>query len=450
LLLFAVAAASAGQTAMLAFLPSLVDDGQSPLSLRAHDFHVASLSAVHPLAALLFAPLWGWLADRVDYRVVLRAALVVLVFALAPVGVVALPVLYLLRMLAGMSAAAIIPLALLATSFAAGGRSKRAIHFTWLTAFVFLGDMSAPLLAEASRAVFPRAPLLMLAALVAMIALFMMFVRLPASGGAGSRGDDREAASLPTTLILLLVTVLGGGGLAAIHVSLLVTRAETSLNRETIAWMLSLCGFAMLAAQLFHTRVSWLVTAPRLLACFTLALLAAALFVFPYGSSMVGIAGLIVAAGWSSASIRLVTSFWIGGSALPSGWKLGLQHAAASIGQALAPIAIALAEPGEQSRILLASAGCRCFSSLRCRWSGGEGRTRQEPTADEGLRGLMPILSEAVHAARSIEPCAQARSSRNGRGDDGYSSARDDTQKPQESLPASLLVDGVKMAATAS
>lgn len=68
---------------------------------------------------------------------------------------------------------------------------------------------------------------------------------------------------------------------------------------------------------------------------------------------MVGIAGLIVAAGWSSASIRLVTSFWIGGSALPSGWKLGLQHAAASIGQALAPIAIALAEPGEQSRILL-------------------------------------------------------------------------------------------------
>jgi MFS transporter, DHA1 family, tetracycline resistance protein len=65
------------------------------------------------------------------------------------------------------------------------------------------------------------------------------------------------------------------------------------------------------------------------------------------------IAGLIVAAGWSSASLRLVTSFWISGPTLPSGWKLGLQHAAASIGQALAPLAIALADPGEQSLILI-------------------------------------------------------------------------------------------------
>ncbi|MDF0544136.1 hypothetical protein PX699_17440 [Sphingobium sp. H39-3-25] len=105
-----------------------------------------------------------------------------------------------------------------------------------------------------------------------------------------------------------------GRGLAAMHVSLLVTRVETGLNREAIAWMLSLCGLAMLAAQLFHTRVPWLVTAPpRLLACLTLGLLAAALFVFSYASSMIAMAALIVAAGWSSASLRLVTSFWISG-----------------------------------------------------------------------------------------------------------------------------------------
>ncbi|WP_281822884.1 MFS transporter [Sphingobium sp. BS19] len=354
LLQFAVAAAAAGQTAILAFLPSLVDEGPVPLSLRAHDFHVASLSAAHPLAALLFAPLWGWLADRMDYRVLLRAALILLAFALAPVGVVALPTLYLLRALAGMSAAAIIPLALLSTSFAGGGRAERAMHFTWLTAFVFLGDLSAPLLAEVSGAVFPRAPLLMLSVAVAMIAVLMLVAPLPVRGAArpGSGGDG-EAQSLPTTSILLLVTVVGGGGLAAMHVSLLVTRVEASLNREAIAWMLSLCGLAMLAAQLFHTRVPWLVTAPRLLACLTLGLLAAALFVFPYASSMIVIAGLIVAAGWSSASLRLVTSFWISGPPLPSGWKLGLQHAAASIGQALAPLAIALADPGEQSLILI-------------------------------------------------------------------------------------------------
>lgn len=352
LLLFAVAAASAGQTAILAFLPSLVDDGQVPLSMRAHDFHVASLSAAHPLAALLFAPLWGWLADRMDYRLILRAALILLALALAPVGLASLPTLYLLRMLAGMSAAAIIPLALLSTSFAGSGRTEQARHFTWLTAFVFLGDLSAPLLAEASGAVFPRAPLLMLSAVVTMIAVLMLLTPLPVRGTAGLRGDDRQTPSLPATAILLIVTIVGGGGLAAMHVSLLVTRADPTLTREAIAWMLSLCGLAMLTAQLFHTRVSWLVTAPRLLACLTLAFLAAALFVFPYGSSMIAIAGLVVVAGWSSASLRLVTSFWISGPALPSGWKLGLQHAAASIGQALAPMAIALAEPSEQSAIL--------------------------------------------------------------------------------------------------
>lgn len=347
-----MAAASAGQTAILAFLPSLVDDGHVPFSLRAHDFHVAGLSAAHPLAALLFAPLWGWLADHMDYRVILRAALILLALALGPVGLVALPTLYVLRMFAGMSAAAIIPLALLSTSFAASGRIEQAMHFTWLTAFVFLGDLSAPLLAEVSGAVYPRAPLLMLSAVVAMIAVLMLFARLPARGAPGLRGGDRQAPSLPATAILLLVTIASGGGLAAMHVSLLVTRGDTSLTREAIAWMLSLCGLAMLAAQLFHTRVSWLVTAPRLLAGLTLALLAAALFIFPYGSSMIAIAGLIVVAGWSSASLRLVTSFWISGPALPSGWKLGLQHSAASIGQALAPMAIALAAPGEQSAIL--------------------------------------------------------------------------------------------------
>ena len=54
-LLLAAAAASAGQTAILAFLPALVDPARGALSSSAHDFHVASLTAVHPLAALLAA-----------------------------------------------------------------------------------------------------------------------------------------------------------------------------------------------------------------------------------------------------------------------------------------------------------------------------------------------------------------------------------------------------------
>ncbi|WP_395444501.1 MFS transporter [Caulobacter sp. UC70_42] len=264
-MLLAVAAASAGQTAVLAFLPTLVDGGQADLALRIHDVHVASLTAAHPLAALVFAPLWGWLADRIDYRIILRTALVVLALATAPVGAVPLPMLYGLRLLAGLSAAAIIPLALLSTNFAPGGRDEQARRFTWLTAFMFLGDLFGPLLAEASASLFPRTPLLVLALVIAVLALALTtgIVRLPARCAARPEGRRLQAPPRVVTLVLLLVTIVGGGGLAAMHVSLLVTRSEGALSREAIAGMLSLCGLAMLAAQLFHTRVTWLVTAPR-------------------------------------------------------------------------------------------------------------------------------------------------------------------------------------------
>ncbi|CAM5557698.1 MFS transporter OS=Sphingobium scionense OX=1404341 GN=GGQ90_005844 PE=4 SV=1 [Sphingobium scionense] len=91
---------------------------------------------------------------------------------------------------------------------------------------------------------------------------------------------------------------------------------------------------------------------PRRLAGLTLGLLAAALFLFPVAASMAELSGIIVAAGWSSATLRLVTSFWISGAAAPSGLKLGLQHSAASIGQALAPLAIAVVAPGAQHLVL--------------------------------------------------------------------------------------------------
>jgi predicted MFS family arabinose efflux permease len=177
-------------------------------------------------------------------------------------------------------------------------------------------------------------------------------VRLPRWCAPCIDGGDLPAPTLGATLILLFVTIVAGGGLAAMHVNLLVTRSVISLSREEIAWMLSLCGLGMLAAQIFHARLDWLVTMPRRLAGLTLGLLAAALFLFPVAASMAELSGIIVAAGWSSATLRLVTSFWISGAAAPSGLKLGLQHSAASIGQALAPLAIAVVAPGAQPLVL--------------------------------------------------------------------------------------------------
>ncbi|MFC0203267.1 MFS transporter [Novosphingobium soli] len=352
MLLLAAAAAAAGQTAILAFLPTLVDSGAAGLAPRTHDFHVASLTTVHPFAALLLAPFWGRLADRMDYRIILRTALIVLALATAPIGAVSLPALYLLRALAGMASAAIIPLALLSASSAVPERGEQAKRFTWLTAFVFLGDMAGPLLAEGSAALTPRTPLLMVGLGIAVVAILLGLAHLPPRCVACPEIRHPRASSRPATSPLLLIALVGGGGLAAIHVALLVTRAGDAPSRETIAWMLSLCGFAMLAAQLFLARVAWLVTMPRRLAGLTLALLAASLFLFPLGHAALPLAGIIFVAGWSSASLRLVTSFWIGGNTVPSGAGLGLQHAAASVGQALAPLALAFTSPRGQPVIL--------------------------------------------------------------------------------------------------
>lgn len=357
MLLLAVAAASAGQTGILAFLPTLVDHNPVDASPRVHDLNVALLTAIHPLAALLFAPLWGWLADRMDYRISLRTALILLALVIAPIGTVSVPALYLLRIGAGIAAAAIIPLALLSASFSAQERSERAQRFAWLTAFVFLGDMVGPILAEAGARLTPRTPLLMMGLAVSAIAIALCFVRLPDRCVACPVSSLSKGQSQPVAAMLLLIAMVSGGGLAAMHVDLLVSRADYLLDREEIALMLSLCGLAMLAAQLFHQRVPWVVTAPRLIACTTLALLAGALLTFSHISSVISTAGVIITAGWSSASLRLVTSFWISGAGLPSGWKLGLQHAAASIGQALAPLAIAFAEPAGRPSILTGIGG---------------------------------------------------------------------------------------------
>jgi MFS family permease len=350
-LLLAAAAASAGQTAILAFLPALVDPARGALSSSAHDFHVASLTAVHPLAALLAAPLWGWIADRVDYRAMLRAALVILALVTAPIGLVGLPELYALRLVAGMASAAIIPLGLLCASFAANERADQARRFTWLTAFLFLGDLAGPLVAEVSAAILPRAPLMILAFGIGAVGAALCAVRLPRWCAPCIDGGDLPAPTLGATLILLFVTIVAGGGLAAMHVNLLVTRSVISLSREEIAWMLSLCGLGMLAAQIFHARLDWLVTMPRRLGADARPAGCGALPV-PVAASMAELSGIIVAAGWSSATLRLVTSFWISGAAAPSGLKLGLQHSAASIGQALAPLAIAVVAPGAQHLVL--------------------------------------------------------------------------------------------------
>jgi MFS family permease len=341
--LVAIGAAAAAQTAFLPWLPSLVDAGLVGQRSGNHDIHVAVLSAIFPLGGMLTAPLWGWLSDRYNFRTLLVLAVATLALTTALTGATSLPNLYLLRLLAGVSFGAVVPLCLLAGNQAAAGDNDKARLFTMLTASLFLGDFAGPLLAEASARFSPQMPLLYLGSGIGTVALALAFARSPRYYWhvvhlSGNYPQDSKLL----VLALLGLTFVGTGGLAAVHLSMVLHRPEALLGREQIAWMLSLCGLAMLAAQAFHAKLGWLVTKPAPLAAGMLILLGVALWLFSLAQSGPAIAAAVFAAGWSAATLRLIASFWISAPRNHAGLRLGFQHGVASVGQVAIPLATAL------------------------------------------------------------------------------------------------------------
>lgn len=378
LLLLTVACTSAAQTGAIAFLPVMIGRDASPSALLNHGFHVAGLSASFPLAALLLAPLWGWMADRSDYRFMLRTALFGVAASTALFGITGLGMLYVVRAAAGMASAAVIPVSLLAAGLWAKDRKDRAWRFTWLTASMFLGDLAGPLLAEASASIEPRAPLAFVAVGIAILALGLCVVQLPVRRPECPADGHMLSMDSRTTFTLLAMTVLAGAGLSALHVSLLLIERYPPLDRATIAWILTLCGVGMLAAQLVQARTPWLVSMPRRLARFMLAALAFAVVASTYVDQLIALAAVVIMVGWSAASLRLITSFWIFDRASGvSGKRLGLQHAATSIGQASAPIGIAAVSADSQWMVAgaIATGALSIALGLSFLWSDASGRT---------------------------------------------------------------------------
>lgn len=341
--LFAIGAAAAAHTAFLSWLPSLVDAGRVGQESGDHDVHVPLLSAIFPLGGMLTAPLWGWLSDRCNFRALLILAVATLAIATALSGSTSLTFLYLLRLLAGVSFGAIVPLCLLVGKQAATGDADKARIFTILTASLFLGDFAGPLLAGASARLSPQMPLFSFGLGVGGVALALTFVRTPSHfwqvkqlSGSSTRNSNGFV------LVLLGLTITGTAGLSAVHLSMALHRPAALLGREQIALMLSLCGLAMLGAQAIQAKTGWLVTRPATLAAAILILLGVALWLFTIAGSGLATAVAVFAAGWSAATLRLIGSFWISAPRDHSGVRLGVQHAVASVGQVAVPSATAL------------------------------------------------------------------------------------------------------------
>lgn len=341
--MLAIGAAAAANTAFLPWLPDLVDQGLGERGAASHGMHVAILSAIFPLGGMLSAPLAGLLADRYRFKLLLVIVVLTLAISTALTSVTSLAALYALRIVAGLAFGAVVPLCLMVGHKVACDPDERAGLFTLLTASLFLGDFAGPILAEASAQISSRFPLLALGIGIGVVAVLLAF-------GSSEKHycsvppEDRATGGDSILLVLLLLglTLVGTGGLTAIHLSLVLHRPDALFQREQVAWMLSLCGLAMLGAQGFHAKLNWLVNRPVLLAAGMLILQSLALWQFSLAQTRPAIAATIFAAGWSAATLRLIASFWISTSRRRSGFRLGIQHGVASISQVGVPLATAL------------------------------------------------------------------------------------------------------------
>lgn len=219
--------------------------------------------AIYPFMQFLFSPVLGRLSDRFGRRPVLLVSLGVgsvdyLIMGLSPV----LPILYLGRVLAGMTGANLA----VATAYIAdiSTPDARARRFGFMNACFGLGFVAGPLLGGLAGSVSARYPFL-LAALLSGLNLLVGFFVLPESHRPGSQADRERpgfVASLrpirtsrtllPLLTIYFLINLIG-----QIPGSLWIINGE-----DRFGWDVRMVGLTFAAFGILHAVAQAFFTEP--------------------------------------------------------------------------------------------------------------------------------------------------------------------------------------------
>lgn len=307
------------------------------------------LTGTYALALFLFAPSWGRASDRLGRRPMILFGLVGFALTLALFGLInSLPLLYLSRFLNGLFAAAVTPAAYALVGDLAPSRMGRAHRFALLniaaTAGFLVGPMIGGLVLGGARAFAPwlaraavPAPFLVTAALALLAVPFVwrLLPAVPRRSGSRPRRTRREHRMI--RMRLLAIALVTAAAVGAFEVGLSLRGKEIlGLDAYRIGTMFTECSLIMFVAQglVFSPLIKPETT--RWLLVPGLAALAAGLVAVPLA---VGYLALVLAVGLIAASAGIlspIVTYWISLSADESqGAELGLQTAAASLGQAL-------------------------------------------------------------------------------------------------------------------
>lgn len=331
----------------------LADSGAISLSS-----HVGMITGVYALSMFLFAPLWGWLSDKIGRRPVILVGLGGFVLMLGSFGFSSeLWIAYAIRILSGLFASSILPVA---SAYIAdmGSQEFRARRFAWMGAAGLVGFLAGPMLGgwisgtDGSGLSIPielrglgptSMPFLVAAVLGAAIWVFT-FLALPryARNIEIRQADNASFTSDASGSInaLLLLSFLMTFGLGSFEVGLTMYGQQIlGIGPERLSQMFVACMLVMIAVQLLvfpflikRCPIQFIAPPAFSIMAVGLAMMTTVLDI----NWLLVVVGLVAA---GSGLLAPVMSYQISLAAGASqGAVLGKQAAASSLGQAIGSV----------------------------------------------------------------------------------------------------------------
>lgn len=347
----AVAVVALGYGITLPLLPTMISELIAAASPSDIAWHTSLLTGAFAIAPLVAAGPWGLLSDRYGRQPILIVGM--LGFALT-FGVAVLPTtlwaFYVLRLLNGAFAAAIVPSILALVTDFERDEPRRARSFAFISAASSVGLLAGPMIGGLAADLpglslnLGGLPSWRIVTFVGVAVLSLVAAGAIVSVGPNGKSQIRIAPSQTqenklspaarTALVLLAALVAAGLGL--FEVGLTLQSRTLAVSPSVLGFMFAGCMVIMLLVQALGFSplarpaiTKWFISPAFLVLGLGLILILWS----PSGSGlMFATAGVAAAGGFLAPALAYWLSF---GSGRRAGARLGLQSAAVSVGQTL-------------------------------------------------------------------------------------------------------------------
>jgi MFS family permease len=389
---------SLGYGAALPLLPHMLQRLLPKASNAAASWHIGMLAGAYMFAVFLFAPVWGYLSDRVGRRPVILLGLGGYAVTLALFGFSRnLWFAYVMRALAGAYVAAVVPIASAFISETASGE-RRARRLAWMGAASLAGFLIGPAvggwISEMGKVMDAVGVLsngviclpLYAAAVLGAVVWAGLYVQLPKATVHREERRGRNSG-IPTSrahlLSLFALSLLVTFGLGSFEVGM-VLQARQALGWEPskLALMFAVCSLVMIAVQvvLFMPAFKAL-PGHRLLVPAFLAL-AIGFTLIPGAVSLSAMLLVVAVIAASSGMVMPALTHMVSlQTALPLGASLGLQTALSSLGQGLGSTSVGALYGPLGDRFFWVSAALMVFGAIVA--TGISGSAMQSEAAED-------------------------------------------------------------------